>query len=424
VRFKVEISEDAIFDHSVIVADHTKEDFPNPGDAGLEIDFSGRAARCIRVTATRLWERTKDYIFALSELQVFAAGTNVAREGTVTAEDSIEEGRWSKKNLVDGYSSRGQVSDTLPTATELARRKSITAKLTALTAQRDEMFEALLSPSLKTELAAVKVRQAEVERELAALPAVQMVYAAAHEFKPEGSFLPPDGLRPVHLLARGDVKRPGDAVSPGALPTVPGPEWKCEPADARDEGARRVALARWITDPRNMLTRRSMVNRLWQYHFGRGLVETPNDFGHMGALPTHPELLDWLAYWFLEHGESFKQLHRLLVTSATYRQSSANDLEAARIDGENRFLWRMNRTRLDAECIRDSMLSISGRLDLHMEGLATGSFTSRTTTRRFTTTHGSMWTVRRPAAGVSTGISFGACPILSWIAWMWPIRRS
>jgi hypothetical protein len=368
IRFKVEISEAEAFDHPVIAADHTTEDFPNPADAGLVIDLPATTARCIRVTATRLWERTKDYVFALSELQAFANGTNVARAGTVTAQDSIEDGLWSKKSLVDGYSSRARLSDTFPTPAELEQRKSIEANLAALSAERGEKFQALLSPSLRTELSDVKTRQAEVERELAVLPAVQMVYAAAHEFKPEGSFIPADGIRAVHLLARGDVKRPGVEVSPGALGVVPGQEWKCEPADANDEGARRAALARWISDTRNMLTRRSIVNRVWQYHFGRGLVETPNDFGHMGALPTHPELLDWLAYWFLEHGESFKQLHKLIVTSATYRQSSVNDVQAARIDADNRFLWRMNRTRLDAECIRDSLLLISGRLDLRMGG--------------------------------------------------------
>jgi hypothetical protein len=110
------------------------------------------------------------------------------------------------------------------------------------------------------------------------------------------------------------------------------------------------------------------VNRVWHYHFGRGIVETPNDFGHMGALPTHPELLDWLAFWFAENGESLKKLHRLILTSATYRQSSAHNVEAAKADAGNRYLWRMNRTRLDAETIRDSMLAISGKLDLTMGG--------------------------------------------------------
>src|ERR1044071_10084324 len=102
-----------------------------------------------------------------------------------------------------------------------------------------------------------------------------------------------------------------------------------------------------------MLTRRSIVNRVWHYHFGRGLVETPNDFGHNGSLPTHPELLDWLSFWFSDHGESLKQLHRLIVTSATYRQSSASVPEFAKLDGDNRYLWRMHRSeerRVGKEC--------------------------------------------------------------------------
>jgi hypothetical protein len=368
VRFKVEISEGADFEHPVVVADHTLQDFKNPENADLTIDLTNGSARCIRVTATRLWERTRDFVFALAELQAFANGTNVAREGTVTARDSIEAGLWSRKGLVDGFSSRGRLNDKLPTAAELARRKAAEGELAKLNEERAVMLDSLLKPSLKTELASVRTRQAEVGRELAALPETKMVYAAAHDFKAEGSFVPPTGIREVHLLARGDVKRPGDLVSPGAVPAVAGPQWTCATCDPENEGARRAALARWITDPANMLTRRSIVNRVWQYHFGKGLVETPNDFGHMGALPTHPELLDWLAFWFLDHGESLKQLHKLLVTSATYKQSSANDVEATKVDGDNRYLWRMNRTRLDAECIRDSMLFVSGRLDLRMGG--------------------------------------------------------
>ncbi len=116
------------------------------------------------------------------------------------------------------------------------------------------------------------------------------------------------------------------------------------------------------------------MNRVWHYHFGRGIVETPNDFGHMGALPTHPELLDWLAYWFAENGESLKKLHRLIVTSATYRQSTAVQLEAAKRDADNRYLWRMNRARIDAETIHDTMLAVSGKLDLTMGGPSVQQF--------------------------------------------------
>ena len=134
------------------------------------------------------------------------------------------------------------------------------------------------------------------------------------------------------------------------------------------EGDRRAALAQWITRPDHPLTWRSIVNRIWQHHFGRGLVDTPNDFVRMGKLPTHPELLDWLAVEFRDNGQSFKKLHQLIVTSATYQQSSVHDASNSTIDSDNRFLWRMNRRRLGAEEIRDSMLAVSGTLDTKMGG--------------------------------------------------------
>jgi hypothetical protein len=145
-------------------------------------------------------------------------------------------------------------------------------------------------------------------------------------------------------------------------------------ADPNNEGSRRVALARWVSDPRNPLTWRSIVNRVWHYHFGRGIVDTPNDFGHMGAQPTHPELLDWLAVSFYEHDGSLKWLHKLIVTSAVYRQSSHHDPRFASIDGDNRCLWRMNRTRLDAEEVRDAVLLATGKLDRTMGGPSVKQF--------------------------------------------------
>ena len=134
-----------------------------------------------------------------------------------------------------------------------------------------------------------------------------------------------------------------------------------------------AALARWITDRKHPLTWRSIANRIWQYHFGQALVDSPNDFGRMGQLPTHPALLDWLALEFRDggqsgQGQSFKSLHRLIVTSATYRQASSHHAANAEIDSSNQFLWRMNRRRLEAEEIRDSILAISGSLDRSMNG--------------------------------------------------------
>ena len=108
---------------------------------------------------------------------------------------------------------------------------------------------------------------------------------------------------------------------------------------------------------------RSIVNRVWHYHFGRGICDTPNDFGRMGGTPSHPELLDWLACELRDHGGSLKHLHRLIVTSATYRQTSDHREDAAKLDGDNRLLWRMNRLRLDADSYRDFVLAASNRLD-------------------------------------------------------------
>ena len=176
-------------------------------------------------------------------------------------------------------------------------------------------------------------------------------------------------LGAIVVLNRGEVEQRGQAVGPGALSCVTGFS-----ADfgvpTPDEGARRAALARWLTNPANVLTWRSIVNRVWHYHFGRGLVDTPSDFGHNGSVPTHPELLDWLAVTFRDGGSSFKSLHRLIVTSATYRQSSSSSdrTDALAVDSDNRMLWRMNRSRLDAEEIRDAVLFVAGTLDLARGG--------------------------------------------------------
>ena len=157
-----------------------------------------------------------------------------------------------------------------------------------------------------------------------------MVYAAASDFTPQGSFTPSTSPRPVHLLARGDVRSPAQLVAPAGVACVPG--CRARLRAGRRERRRASAARRWPTGSPTRATRssrRSIVNRVWQYHFGQGIVDTPNDFGRMGSLPTHPELLDWLAGWFLDHGHSLKQLHRLLVTSAVYRQSSTNNAESA-----------------------------------------------------------------------------------------------
>jgi hypothetical protein len=158
-------------------------------------------------------------------------------------------------------------------------------------------------------------------------------------------------------------------VQPGVLSALTFQPARFALSPNAGEGERRAALARWITDPQNPLTWRSAVNRVWQYHFGRGLVDTPNDFGRMGGLPSHPELLDRLAVEFRVGGGSLKRLHKLIVMSAAYRQSStAQSDAAAAVDVGNALLWRQNRRKLEAEAVRDAVLAVSGKLDLKMGG--------------------------------------------------------
>jgi hypothetical protein len=171
----------------------------------------------------------------------------------------------------------------------------------------------------------------------------------------------------IHVLHRGDWDSKGAAVGPRPL-SVLVDEGKSELAP--DCSNPRTELARWLTAPTNPLTARVIVNRIWQHHFGRGLVKTPNDFGSHGDRPSHPELLDWLAADFIASGWSVKRLHRLILQSSTYRQSSdpADPGPVTRLDPENRLLSHFNRRRLSAEEIRDAMLQVAGRLTVRIGG--------------------------------------------------------
>ena len=172
----------------------------------------------------------------------------------------------------------------------------------------------------------------------------------------------------TRVLEGGNMRSPGEAVQPGFPSVVTG---TTEPATLITDRygqyptrGRRWTLATWMSSPENPLTARVMVNRVWSYHFGQGIVATPNDFGVNGARPTHPELLDWLAVEFIAGRWSIKKLHRLMVTSNTYRQSSENLSADPLADPENKLLWRFRRRRLEAEAIRDSLLAVSGHLSL------------------------------------------------------------
>jgi len=176
---------------------------------------------------------------------------------------------------------------------------------------------------------------------------------------------------PLHVLKNGERDKPINVIEPGSLTFAPVIFRKFDEAsgNAKTTGRRRQ-LADWIADRNNPLTARVAVNRIWQHHFGEGMVRSPNNFGFTGERPTHPQLLDWLASEFIESGWSAKSIHRLILTSRTWRQSSLHPkaAEYAERDSANKFWWRANRRRLDAEALRDSMLAASGEIDLRVGG--------------------------------------------------------
>ena len=177
--------------------------------------------------------------------------------------------------------------------------------------------------------------------------------------------------KPLHVLKNGSRHTPLQAVSPAPLTAVPAMFRNFDPAPPGAATTnRRLQLAKWIASPNNPLTARVMINRLWLHHFGQGLVRSPNSFGFRGDVPTHPELLDWLAADFVSGGWTMKRIHRLILNSETWKQSSLHPRhdEYSQTDSSNRFLWRANRRRLDAEALRDSLLMASGQLDLRMGG--------------------------------------------------------
>lgn len=360
VRYRVEVADDAAFEKNVrVLADRTGNDAANPGILPVEIPGKGISARFVRLTATKLAKRSNDFIFALAEMEVIGTdGANLAAGAAVTALDSIESGsRWGVKNLVDGKFPTGGDPDAM-------------RELAELQAREQSLLDRLTTPEIQEERTAAEESLAALKKELAGLPEGRLVYAAATHFTKFGSVVPTEGrARTIRVLGRGDILSPGAEMRPGA-PVFWGegqPEFDL--GDSATEGDARAALADYLASPDNPLVWRSIANRAWLWHFGRGIVDSPNDFGRMGMAPTHPELLDFLAASLRDDpGQSLKALHRLIVTSATWRQSSAGDPDQAAIDAENAFYWRANRRRLSAEELRDGVLAAAGKLNRQMGG--------------------------------------------------------
>lgn len=332
-QFRIEVSESEGFENPVILRDETAEDFPRPGAKPVVTGGQGSKGRYVRLVATKLWSRrragdalTSDWIFALGGFDVIVAGEVVPLAG-VSSKDSIQAmPRWGRANLLKRVDeAKGKIEEEV----------------------------------------------VELKEELKKFPPAGVAYVAMVHHG-SGNFIGRGNVggkpREVRVLDRGDVTKPLDPVKPGTVPGIVGESGAFDLEDDHTEGDRRVALANWIIDSRNVLTWRSIVNRVWQGHFGTGLVETSNDFGRLGGTPSHPELLDWLAVEFRDGGGSLKDLHRLIVTSATYKQSSRGVDGNQSVDGSNRFLWRQNRRRLEAEAIRDTMLMAAGKMDWKMGG--------------------------------------------------------
>ena len=218
-----------------------------------------------------------------------------------------------------------------------------------------------LSPTVQQRFAAATNRVAMIRSELDQLRFEGVAHVVAPQQPPV-----------YHVLARGDINKPGEVAFPKGLAAIArstGLKDDFELSADAPETSRRKSLALWLSDPKHPLTSRVMVNRVWHYHFGKGIVDTPSDFGYAGGLPSHPELLDHLAATFIESRWSLKSLHRMIVTSATYRQSSQVTHEKAMsIDSDNRLLWRFNARQLEGEAVRDAALAVSGALNRSIGG--------------------------------------------------------
>lgn len=365
MRFRVESSDDPSFQSQVKQLlvngeDPSLRDQKNPGLVAVSVGPAmgdSIAGRYVRVTATRLAPRQNDFIFSLAELQIFdGAGVNIAVGREVTAMDSIEAPpRWRKTNLTDGI---------FPEPTTVDNKES-------LVQAREELLLRSADEATRSKRSMLLARAEDISAELKKLPPPMQVYAGGVHTG-SGTFVGTGATggkpRPIYVLARGQVTQPMSEVVPGAMSAFDFRPSEFPLAQDHSESDRRIALSQWITDPANPLTWRSIVNRVWQYHFGRGFVDTPNDLGHNGGLPSHPELLDWLATDFRDNGSSIKRLHRMILMSKTYRQASISNVDGEKVDSGNTLLWRQNRRRLEAEAIRDSVLSVSGSLDKTMGG--------------------------------------------------------
>jgi len=373
-RFKILLSDREDMTGADTIINQTNADYDNPGAEPVIFKINPKSGRYLRLEATKLNhpKGSGGPMLALSEMRIFSGSAEISRNTKVTALDSIDSGLWHKKNLVDGYTSRRIIVDDVTEGLLRFARSKPNENLKALRLKLDDLKKVSTDPKLIEEQKRLAKSLVSINSQLNGLPKPKMVYAGTvHSgngtFKGRGH----TGGKPrdIFVLHRGSVTDPRDPVNPGTVPgIVSGMPHQFKLSNDHKEGDRRIALAEWISHKENTLTWRSIVNRVWHYHFGRGIVDTPNDFGRIGSKPTHPQLLDWLAVWFRDNGGSIKDLHRLILNSATYKQVSNHHQGNAAIDISNKHLWRQNRRRLDAESLRDTVLVVSGKMNFEMGG--------------------------------------------------------
>ncbi len=336
------------------IFDSAGRDLPNPGFEPMIVPGTQASARAVRIEIPKLRARQGEYMAALAEVEVIGIdGVNHALKIIPKTRSSIEAPeRWARANLTDGirYEAPAALRAEYASAKDALDKASL-ARFAGELGNRRRQLES---------------QMAQIDERLRQLPPADLVYAGTVH-NGSGAFrgTGPDGgkPRPIFVLQRGNIAKPLNEVAPGAIASLGHAPASFSIPPHSGEGTRRAALAQWIAHPGNPLTWRSAVNRIWRHHMGRGIVETPSDFGRMGMSPTHPELLDWLALRLRDQGGSLREIHRLIVTSRAYRQQSIAPASALALDPPNLLFSRFNRRRLDAESYRDSVLLVAGKLN-------------------------------------------------------------
>ena len=271
--------------------------------------------------------------------------------------------------LETGVQIRSADADKVMSPEDAAKKKTLNDQIAALSA---EMPKPLPMASIVTDGDWRSVGLGFGDYNKGACPKCELEYEGAGKFIEFGPGKGNYKVPPSYFLMRGDPDSKAYPTKPGFLSVITNgnPPTELPPPDGRTSG-RRLGLAEWLTSRDNPLPARVMVNRIWQHHFGKGIVPTLDNFGKMGEQPTNPELLDWLAVEFMNKGWSIKQMHRLIMTSEAYQMASEyNDAAGAKVDPEDTYLWRYRIQRLEGEIVRDNIMSVAGSIDLTMGGPA------------------------------------------------------